>query len=386
MNAHRVLLATLAVRLLVLTVASAVVVFPAPLASARQGTSSAPPAPLPEIDESHTRHATKPGAEREAARPEGLKGLPFFSSPPPSAAQGGNADIDAVAEEQRYRDCLALAGHDPDTAFDRAFRWKTDGGGLPADHCIAVALIAIGRPAVAADRFREMLEELKRGRGLPPDPLGGPPSIDLLAAQIYDQMGNAWLLADDPLQAIDAFDRALTILPAGYVQHELELYLDRARADGLAHAYEDAVKDLDRAEAIDPERAEIFLLRASAERALERYDDAARDITRALELRTEWPDALLERANLNAMRGRPEEARKDWLKIATRWPEHPAAEAARANLARLDGSADESIGRDDAAKGPAAVQPSGTTSVELPAAPMAARHSSRTAGSGSDLP
>ncbi|RMF12504.1 MAG: hypothetical protein D6757_09615, partial [Alphaproteobacteria bacterium] len=139
-------------------------------------------------------------------------------------------------------------------------------------------------------------------------------------------------------------------------------------------------------EAIDPDRAEIFLLRASAERALERYDDAARDITRALELRTEWPDALLERANLNALRGRLEEARRDWLKIAGNWPEHPAAEAARANLAGLDGGADEPIGKNGAPKGPTAVQPSGPTSVESPTAPRAARHSSRTAGSGSDLP
>ncbi len=327
-------------------------------APATARSQRAPAPPLPEIEESRAPHAPADRTPAEDASPEAPAGLPFFSAPGrrlPDAQAG--ATVDAVAEEQRYRDCLTLARRDPDAAFDRAFRWKTEGGGLPADHCIVVALIAIDRPAVAADRLRAMLEELKRGRGLPPDPLGGPASIDLLAARIYGQMGNAWLLADDPTQAIDAFDRALAILPAGHVRADLEIHLDRARAEGLAGLYEEAVTDLDRAEAIDPDRAEIFLLRASAERALGRYADAARDIERALELRADWPEALLERANLNAVQGHLERARSDWIEIATRWPGHPAAEAARRNLARLDaagGTRDEDGDR-DGASGP--VQP-----------------------------
>ncbi len=383
MTMHRVPALHASRRRLVVALVLAAIAIPA-AGMARQTRPPRQAGPLPEIDEADSRRAK--ADDRKSATPTRTApaGLPFFSGAARGPVSGaGDADIDAVAEEQRYRDCLALAGRDPDAAFDRAFRWKTDGGGLPADHCIAVALISIGRPAVAADRFRAMLEELKRGRGLPPDPLGGPASIDLLAAQIYDQMGNAWLLADDPTQAIDAFDRALAILPAGYVRHELELYLDRARAQGLAGFYEDAIGDLDRAEAIDPERAEIFLLRASAERILGRHDDAARDLARALELRAEWPEALLERANLNAARGQFEKARSDWLKVVTRWPDHPAAEAARTNLARLDTAAGTQGEKRDKKVDRPTVQPCAAPSCPS-AAPNAAHHSSRTSASGSD--
>ena len=306
-------------------------------------------APLPPVPESPLRrtparsHDAAPQKQQENARRfprlffRGYRADPETSRPQDT---GG----DPVKEEARYRDCLARALEDPDHALDLAFRWQTDGGGLPAEHCIAVALVTMGHPDVAAERLADMLARLRRGEGLPYDPLGGPTSVDALAAGLYAQLGNARLLADDPERAIDAFTRGLSVIPAGHLDLEQQLYIDRARAEGLLHRFPAAIADLDRAEAIDPEVADIYVLRASAHRALGQFAQAQEDLARAKALQPDWPLLWLEEANLKAMEGDGKAARALWVEIATRWPDSPEAEAARRNLARFDAQAADTGG------------------------------------------
>ncbi len=308
-------------------------------------------APLPPVPESPSRRPPSIRAEKAAPqhRPQEdgtrFPGL-FFRSyrADPETDRPQETGGDPVREEARYRDCLARALRDPDHALDLAFRWQTDGGGLPAAHCIAVALVTMGHPDVAADRLSDMLSRLRRGEGLPWDPLGGPRSVNALAAGLYAQLGNARLLADDPERAIDAFTRALAIIPAGHLDLEQQLYIDRARAEGILRRFPAAIADLDRAEAIDPEVADIYVLRASAHRALGRFSKAADDLARARTLKPDWPLLWLEEANLNAMKGDMKAARALWVEIASRWPESAEAAAARRNLARFDARAADTGG------------------------------------------
>ncbi len=316
------------------------------LVSVGRSRAAEPPeagAPLPPIPESPTRHAPARSDDAAAQRQQDETRFPvlFFKGyrADPEASRPQDTGGDPVAEEARYRDCLARAMRDPDHALDLAFRWQTDGGGLPAEHCIAVALVTMGHPDVAADRLADMLARLRRGEGLPYDPLGGPTSVDTLAAGLYAQLGNARLLADDAERAIDAFTRALAVIPAGRLDLEQRLYIDRARAEGVLRRFPAAIADLDRAEAIDPEVADIYVLRASAYRALGRFADARKDLARAKALKPDWPLLWLEEANLAAMEGDRKTARALWVEIATRWPESAEAEAARRNLARFDAQA-----------------------------------------------
>ncbi len=324
--------------------ALACVALSALLAAPPAPAQEAPPpgTPLPAIPEAARGAPGEPQEKAPAAdgAHDPFPGL-FFRSyrDDPAVSRLPDTAGDPVKEEQRYRDCLARAADDPDHALDLAFRWSTDGGGLPAEHCIAVALITMGHPDVAAERFEDMLAKLRRGEGLPWDPLGGPASIDALAAAIYAQLGNARLMADDPERAIDAFTRALSLLPAGWLDLEQQLYIDRARAAGILGRFPDAITDLDRAEAIDPEVPEIYVLRASARRALGQFGKAEDDLARAAALRPEWPLLWLERANLKAMEGDAAAARALWVELAARWPDSPEAQAARRNLARLDAGA-----------------------------------------------
>ena len=318
------------------------------LVSVGRSRADEPPeagAPLPPIPESPTRHAPMRSDDAAAQRQENEPRFPrlFFKGyrADPKTSRPPDTGGDPVKEEARYRDCLDRAREDPDHALDLAFRWQTDGGGLPE---IAVALVTMGHPDVAADRLADMLARLRRGEGLPYDSLGGPTSVDALAAGLYAQLGNARLLADDPERAIDAFSRALAVIPAGHLDLEQQLYIDRARAEGILHRFPAAIADLDRAEAIDPEVADIYVLRASAHRALGQFAKAQEDLARAKALKPDWPLLWLEEANLKAMEGDRKAARALWVEIVTRWPKSAEAEAARHNLARFDAQAGDTGG------------------------------------------
>ncbi|MFQ5567407.1 MAG: hypothetical protein ACE5EU_13725, partial [Paracoccaceae bacterium] len=50
-----------------------------------------------------------------------------------------------------YDDCVALAGTDPARAEVEAQRWAQAGGGTPAQHCRALALLAQGAERRAAE-------------------------------------------------------------------------------------------------------------------------------------------------------------------------------------------------------------------------------------------
>lgn len=326
-----------------------VIAFLLVMSRSRAQEAPAPPdAPLPPIPELQTRQTPAGSQEHAPSRQDGQDRFPglFFKGyrADPETSRPADTGGDPVKEEARYRDCLARAVRDPDHALDLAFRWDTDGGGLPAEHCIAIALVTMGHPEAAADRLTDMLAKLRRGEGLPWDPLGGPTSVDALAAGLYAQLGNAHLLADDPEHAIDAFTRALAIIPAGHLDLEQQLYIDRARAEGILRRFPEAIADLDRAEAIDPEVADIYVLRASAYRALGQFSKAADDLARARTLKPDWPLLWLEEANLNAMKGDMKAARALWVEIASRWPESAEAAAARRNLARFDARADDTGG------------------------------------------
>ena len=53
----------------------------------------------------------------------------------PVLAQGLGRD-----HEAEYRACMALAQDDPAQALKSALVWADQGGGVAADHCIAVAI------------------------------------------------------------------------------------------------------------------------------------------------------------------------------------------------------------------------------------------------------
>jgi tetratricopeptide (TPR) repeat protein len=232
--------------------------------------------------------------------------------PLPAAAQRN-----AAVEADHYARCMIDARKSPAVAADSASAWRAAGGGHPAEHCNAVALIGLGRYEEASKR----LDALADAMTAPAD----------LRAQILDQAGQAWLLAGKPARAESDLTLALALAP-----DDPDLLTDRAEAFAGGKRYPEAVADLDRALTIDPGRADALVFRAAAHRALGRLPAALQDVEAALRLAPNQPDALLERGNIRIMQNDEAGARADWRQVAIAAPRSPAEKVAMQNLAKLD--------------------------------------------------
>lgn len=219
--------------------------------------------------------------------------------------------------DAHYRRCLDAARTVPDKALAEAEDWRNAGGGFPAAHCAAVAVFGLKRYAEAAQRFEALAGAMMELR---PE----------LRAGALEEAGQAWLMAGKPDAARAAFDAALRFTP-----RDPELFIDRARADGSAHAFREAVTDLDAALAIDPKRADALVYRASAWRQLDALDRARADVAAALELVPDHLEGHLERGNIRRLDGDIAGAREDWQEVERLAPDSPAAQSAADNLARL---------------------------------------------------
>lgn len=208
-----------------------------------------------------------------------------------------------------YNGCVRLTQKNPNKALAEASEWQAGGGGAPSTHCLALAMIALRRYGDAALRL---------------DKLGAAKDVTDFRerAALYDQAGNAWLLANQPRKAVASFSSALALTPG-----DVDIHAGRARARALMKDWYGADADLTAAIQMDQDRADLLSLRANARRALGHRTEAAADILRALTVYPDYPAALVERGSMKYEAGDRNGARKDWQKAARGRGE--AAEAAR---------------------------------------------------------
>jgi tetratricopeptide (TPR) repeat protein len=235
------------------------------------------------------------------------------ASSPARPAAPRNAEADAAT----YDRCLKLAKQNPAAAQSLAQTWHERGGAHPADHCAAVALFGLKRYKEAATRLEALAQAMMTA------PTG-------LRADVFDQAGQAWLLAGDPVRAYAAAGQAVGLQP-----NDPELLLDRAEAAASAGYFDKAVADLDHVLKVDPGRIEALIYRASANRKLDRRDAALADVEKALAHTPNSVPGLLERGNIRRLNGDLEGARADWERIGQLAPGSQADMAARANIERL---------------------------------------------------
>lgn len=224
----------------------------------------------------------------------------------------------AASDAAHYRNCLATSGIDPARALTDAMQWARAGGGTPAGHCEALALVGLKRYAQAGAK----LDALAAARDVPDS---------AFRAQLFDQAGNAWLLAGDGAHAVQSLTSALT-LSAG----DADLFADLARAQAMRKNWPEVVLDLNAALQSSPRRTDLLVLRASAHRALKQFQPALTDIDAALKLRPGDGDALGERALLKRELGDLAGARRDFESVIRSQPQSPAGAAARDNLDSLN--------------------------------------------------
>lgn len=242
----------------------------------------------------------------------------------------------------QYRHCIDKIAVTPDDAFDLAQTWRDQGGGAPASHCAALALIELGHTAEGARRLETLAQE--------------PGAIDVpLRIGILSQAGNAWLLADNPGRAVDAFTTAINL---GVEDPEVSLAsvtYDRARAHALLADWRTAERDLSTVIEQRPRDLSALILRARARRFLNRPGEARADIETALALAPQDPAALIENGLQAQARGDREAARQAWLEAAVGGEGTPLGQAAQALLEALDLNADAPI--EEAPAGSPPVEP-----------------------------
>jgi tetratricopeptide (TPR) repeat protein len=234
------------------------------------------------------------------------------SDPPPAASGAASG-----AQQSQYEACLAQTRSAPQAAFETALEWESNGGGGPAQHCRALALVALKQYGEAAMQLQGLANETS----------SGPAAI---RADLLDQAANAWILADQPQNAISALDAALKLDP-----DNAELFVDRARAAAMGRDWASAIRDLSTALSLDPEREEAYVFRASALRQSGQPKRALEDIDTALALDGRDPDALLERGAIHLALGDQAAARQAWLRAAEIAPDSEAGKAAQKNLQSL---------------------------------------------------
>lgn len=201
-----------------------------------------------------------------------------------SAAEAQTSSFEAV-ERARYAACLERVETDPENAYEDALAWKYDGGGWPARHCEARALVTLGEEAEGARRMEAM--------GMATD--GG---TDAMRVLVLAEAGEAYLLADAPEDSRRAYTNALS-----FNENSAPLWMGRARAALAQEMWSAAAADASAALSHDSGSAEAWRTRAAARLELGQLDGAESDMRRARELDPADIETLL-------IRGRIIEARR----------------------------------------------------------------------------
>ncbi|WP_193172708.1 tetratricopeptide repeat protein [Nisaea nitritireducens] len=240
-----------------------------------------------------------------------LAGSAFLVTILPAAA----AEID---HQQEYQACMALTQERPQEAYSSGLAWYKLGGGIPARHCLAVALLQLHQYDEAASRLERLATDLGTAR-------------TALLGGILMQAGQAWYLAGRPDRAFKLQSRLLDLAPS-----DPELWVDRAVTLMELEKYDAALADLDEAIRWNPQLVEAHIYRAVTLRQLDRLEDAAREVETVLELAPFNPDALLERGILRQYQGDLDGAREDWLQVIRLAPDSRSAAAARGRIEEMD--------------------------------------------------
>ena len=224
----------------------------------------------------------------------------------------------ASAVSEPYDDCVLLVTTDPARAEIEALGWIEDGGGAPARHCRALALLAQG----ADRRAAELIIEIATDDRTLPDEVRSAMLIE--AGEIYLGLGETAL-------GHNAASRALQLAPAPRAALTLS-----ARLKAEEGKWSGAVSDLDGALADGEPDAELLVLRASARLRLGERAAARADLIWATEIAPKMASVWLERGALEAATDDRDAARAAWLRAIELDRDGIVGAAARLSLQKME--------------------------------------------------
>ncbi|VXC89357.1 conserved hypothetical protein [Oceanicaulis sp. 350] len=184
------------------------------------------------------------------------------------------------SDQDRLETCLSAIQDDAEDAYEDALTWRHQGGGWPAEHCVSLALIALGQEAPGALRLREAALDAEM-------------ASDPSRAIMLGQSGDAFLAAEEYDQALISFTAGLDFAPddAGLLSGLARTHL---ALEDFAAAEDAASRALSRSDA----SPSLWRLRAEARLGLQAYDEALSDIETARALAPDDIDILVLRGRI----------------------------------------------------------------------------------------
>lgn len=245
------------------------------------------------------------------------------AAPPPSAPAREDGKIPVPAKfAVPFQACLDQALEDPTAGVAFAEKWRIDGGGFYARHCMGFAFARAERWSPAIIAFQQAAEEAERSGEM------------VQSARLWAQAGNAALASGDAAKARGDFDAALARgLPDGLEKGEV--HLDRARALvalGETAAARDSI-DVTLIQA--PKDPLGWLLSATLARRSGEMSLAQAHIARAVQLSPDDAAVALEEGNIAILTDHEDIARSAWQRAVRLAPDAAAGKAAADNLSRL---------------------------------------------------
>lgn len=222
------------------------------------------------------------------------------------------------AAPETYDDCVALVAANPVKAEVEAELWAQEGGGTPAQHCRALALLAQGARHRAAGLMVEIASD---DRTLP----------DEVRSEILVEAGEIFLGLGELELGRRVAARALLLAREPRAALTLSARLKAGQGD-----WKGAVNDLDGALALGAPVADLLVLRASARRHLGDRVAAQADLLWATEIDPELASIWLERGALEEANSDRDAARAAWLKAIELDRDGVIGDAARLRLQRMD--------------------------------------------------
>lgn len=245
------------------------------------------------------------------------------AAPPPSAPAREDGKIPVPAKfAVPFQACLDQALEDPTAGVAFAEKWRIDGGGFYARHCMGFAFARAERWSPAIIAFQQAAEEAERSGEM------------VQSARLWAQAGNAALASGDAAKARGDFDAALARgLPDGLEKGEV--HLDRARALVALGETEAARDSIDVTLIQAPKDPLGWLLSATLARRSGEMSLAQAHIARAVQLSPDDASVALEEGNIAILTDHEDIARSAWQRAARLAPDAAAGKAAADNLSRL---------------------------------------------------
>lgn len=245
------------------------------------------------------------------------------SAPPPSPPAREDGKIPVPAKfAAPFQACLDQALEDPTAGVAFAEKWRIDGGGFYARHCMGFAFARAERWSPAIIAFQQAAEEAERSGEM------------VQSARLWAQAGNAALASGDAAKARGDFDAALARgLPDGLEKGEV--HLDRARALVALGETEAARDSIDVTLIQAPKDPLGWLLSATLARRSGEMRLAQAHIARAVQLSPDDASVALEEGNIAILTDHEDIARSAWQRAARLAPDAAAGKAAADNLSRL---------------------------------------------------